>query len=209
MNSLADRAYTRIRRMICTAELAPGAVVSEAELQAELEMGRTPIREALRTLALERLIDVYPRRGMFVASVDARDLRALSEIREQLEPFAARLAASRRTPEDLEAINALLVDMADIGEDVDRERLIELDERIHRQVYISAHNAFLAAELERTYTHALRIWFLELNRVEHLHDAVLEHREILESIRDADADRAATVMTKHVEAFEAEMRRTH
>ena len=65
-----------------------------------LELGRTPVREALRALARERLVEVYPRRGMFVSSVDVRDLAGLSEVRNTLEPTAARLAAERATDAD-------------------------------------------------------------------------------------------------------------
>ncbi|MFZ8979102.1 MAG: GntR family transcriptional regulator, partial [Candidatus Nanopelagicales bacterium] len=72
--SQADLAYREIRALIVTLELAPGALISEPELQERLGLGRTPIREALRTLAHERLVEVYPRRGMFVAALDPRDL---------------------------------------------------------------------------------------------------------------------------------------
>jgi len=209
--SLADQAYRRVRRMICTAELEPGAVLSESELCEQLGLGRTPVREALRALASEHLIDVYPRRGMFVAGVDPRDLMAISEVRE---PFAAKLAAERREDADLEVIDQLLTDLAAYehsGVELDRswssdQVLMDLDERIHNVVYRASHNAYLAEDLESYYTHALRIWFLGLTKVTHLHQAVLEHREILEAIRDGDAERAATVMGKHIEGFEAEMR---
>lgn len=208
--SLADQAYRRLRRMICTAELEPGAVLSESELCEQLGLGRTPVREALRALASEHLIDVYPRRGMFVAGVDPRDLRAISEVREQLEPFAASLAAGRRNSEDLETIEALLEDLTAFeqsGVDEHRTVLLELDERIHQCVYRASHNAYLAHDLDGYYTHALRIWFLGLAKVTHLQQAVLEHREILEAIRDGDPERAAVVMSKHIEGFEAEMHR--
>ena len=212
--SLADQAYRRVRRMICTAELEPGAVLSESELCEQLGLGRTPVREALRALASEHLIDVYPRRGMFVAGVDPRDLMAISEVREQLEPFAAKLAAERREDADLEVIDQLLTDLAAYehsGVELDRswssdQVLMDLDERIHNVVYRASHNAYLAEDLESYYTHALRIWFLGLTKVTHLHQAVPAHREILEAIRDGDAERAATVMGKHIEGFEAEMR---
>jgi len=208
--SLAEQAYGRIRRMICTAELEPGAVVSESGLCEQLGLGRTPVREALRALASEHLIDVYPRRGMFVAGVDPRDLRAISEVRERLEPFAAALAAERRDDTDLETIEQLLIDLAVLeGDDLDERRpeLMDLDERIHHCVYHSSHNAYLAHDLDGYYTHALRIWYLGLTKVTHLQDAVLEHRELLEAIRDGDIERAQTVMSKHIEGFEAEMRR--
>jgi len=212
--SLAEQAYARLRRLICTAELEPGSVIVESELCEQLGVGRTPVREALRALASEHLIDVYPRRGMFVAGVDPRDLKAISEVREVLEPFAAKLAAERRDEADLVVINELLVDLSAYersGVELDRSWssdrvLMDLDERIHNVVYQASHNAYLSHDLDSYYTHALRIWFLGLTKVTHLHQAVLEHREILEAIRDGDAERAAVVMGKHIEGFEAEMR---
>ncbi|MBU6148511.1 MAG: GntR family transcriptional regulator [Actinomycetales bacterium] len=204
--SMADRAYRRIREAIITLELPPGSVISESDLQSRLGFGRTPIREALRTLAGERLIEVYPRRGMFVAGVDARDLRAVSEVREQLEPFAARLAAQRRTPEQVGHLTALIADLDALGADPSSRALIELDQRSHQQVYACAHNDFLVSVLDEHYVHALRIWLLALDRVPNLPQAVAEHRAILAAIRDSDPDRAAMVMGAHVRDFEAKMR---
>ena len=71
--TLTQEAYEGLRTLICTGELAPGDVVSEPALQESLGLGRTPIREAIRMLAAEHLIDVFPRRGMFVAGVDPRN----------------------------------------------------------------------------------------------------------------------------------------
>lgn len=205
--SQSDHAYRDIRALIVTLELAPGSLLSEPDLQQRLGLGRTPIREALRTLAHERLVDVYPRRGMFVAALDPRDLTALSEVREQLEPYAARLAAQRRTVEDLEVIDDLLAAIDTNAHDPDMRILIELDQRIHHHVYRCAHNDFLQGVCNEHYMHALRIWFLALDRVSHLGDAVAEHRDLLVAIREGDADRAAQVMSSHVTGFEAEVRR--
>src|SRR3954469_21260931 len=106
--SFADRAYYAIRELIVTLELPPGAVVREPELTERLGIGRTPVREALRRLAQERLVEVFPRRGMFVTEVDARDLARLCEVRLALEPEAARLAAERATQADLAELRTLL-----------------------------------------------------------------------------------------------------
>ena len=111
--SLADQAYYALRELIVSLELAPGERdQASRELTARLGIGRTPVREALRRLALERLVEVYPRRGMFVTTVDVRDLARLCEVRAVLEPEAARLAAERATRQDLEEINALLEELA-------------------------------------------------------------------------------------------------
>ena len=205
--SQADLAYREIRALIVTLELPPGSLLSEPEIQARLGLGRTPVREALRTLAHERLVEVYPRRGMFVAALDPRDLSALSEVREQLEPFAARLAAERRTDEDVEVIDELIADLDAVAAAPDMHRLIELDQRIHHHIYRCAHNDFLQSVCEEHYMHALRIWFLALDRVTHLGDAVAEHRDLLLAVRDGDPERAADVMSIHVRGFEAEVRR--
>jgi len=205
--SASSRAYRAIRELIVTLELPPGSVVSERELMERLGLGRTPIREALRDLAREQLVEVYPRRGMFVSGVDVGDIAGLSEVRLVLEGEAARLAAERRNEADLDATEALLAELeGDVGRIGAQRDLIELDQRIHRHIHRSAHNPFLAATLEEYYVLTLRIWFLALDRVERLDDAVREHRELLEAIRDGDPDRAATVMRAHVRAFEQAIR---
>src|SRR5262245_39039346 len=205
--SLSDRAYYRIRELIVTLELAPGSLVSERELMERLGLGRTPVREALRALARERLVEVYPRRGMFVSSVEVRDLAGLSEVRDTLEPRAARLAAERATDADRARIDALLGELGTVGDAPSERVLIDLDQRIHRHIYDCTHNSFLTTTLNEYYVLTLRIWFLALDRVPRLEDAVREHRALLEAIRDGDADRAEEAMRRHVRGFEAAMRR--
>ena len=203
--SLADQAYFAIRGLIVSLELAPGDAIREPDLTAQLGIGRTPIREALRRLALERLVEVYPRRGIFVTTVDVRDLARLCEVRAVLEPEAARLAAERATRPDLEEINALIEELLAPRRRDDRA-LIDLDERIHRAVYRSSHNQLLEETLEWYYTHALRIWMLALDRTRTLQSAVLEHHDLLDAIARGRGERAAALMRAHVEHFEQAMR---
>ena len=202
MTSLADKAYHEIRGLIVSLTLAPGAVIDERELVERLGIGRTPVREALRRLAHERLVEVYPRRGMFVTGVDVRELARLSEVREVLEPEAARLAAERATDVDREELAALLVELAAGGSE-----LIALDARLHRDVYRAAHNDLLEATLEQYYVLALRIWSIALDRAHELEAAVEEHRALLEAIQAGDGDREAETMRAHVQSFEQAMHR--
>lgn len=202
MTSLADTAYHEIRGLIVSLELAPGAVIDERELIEQLGIGRTPVREALRRLAQERLVEVYPRRGMFVTGVDVRELARISEVREMLEPEAARLAAERATDGDREELAALLREL-----DAGGSELMGLDERIHRAVYRAAHNDLLEATLEQYYVLALRIWSIALDRAHELEEAVEAHRALLEAIHAGDGDRAADTMRAHVQNFEQAMHR--
>ena len=203
--SLAERAYVAIRRMIVTLALGPGSVINERELVERLGIGRTPVREALRRLAQEGLVEVYPRRGMFVTDVDVRNLALISEVRAALEPEAARLAAERATDAERAELRELL-DALDAGAS-DDHTLMALDERIHRAVYRCARNDLLEATLEQYYVLALRIWTIALDRQHELKDAVQEHRALLEAIHDGDGERAAATMRAHVEDFEQAMRR--
>jgi DNA-binding GntR family transcriptional regulator len=205
--SLSDQAYFRIRELIVTLELPPGSLVSERELMERLGVGRTPIREALRDLARERLVEVYPRRGMFVSNVDVRDLAGLSEVRMTLEPRAAGLAAERATDADRTQLERLLRELDELGDTLDDRMLIDLDQRIHKQIYAATHNSFLEETLNEYYVLTLRIWFLALERVARLDGAIREHRELLEAIGRGDGDRAEATMRRHVAGFEEAIRR--
>jgi DNA-binding GntR family transcriptional regulator len=205
--SQSDEAYSQIRSMILSLELEPGSLINEGELMQNLNFGRTPIREALRALASEKLVQVYPRRGMFVASVDVQNLSAISEVRAVLEIKAASLAAQRSTPQDRETTVALIAEIDAIKGDPNMTKLIQLDQRIHRHIYRCTHNTFLESSLEQYYGHALRIWFLALDRVKDLSEAVIEHRALLIAIRDNDSKAAAKAMQDHVEGFEGSIRR--
>ncbi len=204
--SLSDQAFYAIRELIVTLELAPGAVVNERELTERLGIGRTPVREALRRLAQEKLVEVYPRRGIFVTAVDVRDLARLCEVRAVLEPEAARLAAERATQLDLDGLSDLLNELG-TPQARDDKALIALDQRIHRTIYRCTHNHFLEATLEEYYALALRIWMLALEETGELHAAVLEHRALLEAVAFGKGEVAAQIMRDHVEHFETAMRR--
>ncbi len=194
--------------MIISLELEPGSLISESALMSQLKMGRTPIREALRSLASEKLVEVYPRRGMFVSSVDVANLSQLSETRAVLEIKAAELAAQRSTSADQEITKKLIQEINAIKGDLDMPTLIGLDQRIHHHIYQCTHNEFLADALDNYYAHALRIWFLALDRVEHLAEAIIEHRALLEAIASNDPKAAAQAMKEHVEGFESEIRKS-
>jgi len=196
----ADRAYVAIRGLIVSLELPPGAVIDERELMRRIGLGRTPVREALRKLAQEQLVEVFPRRGMFVTRVDVRDLARISEVRTALEPEAARLAAERATDDERDEL-ASLSDAIKSGAD-----LMSLDERIHRAIYAAAHNDLMEKTLGEYYVLALRIWMIALDRAEDLEEAVEAHRDLITAIVVADADRAAELMRDHVENFERAMR---
>jgi DNA-binding GntR family transcriptional regulator len=202
---LADRAYVELRDQIITLAIPPGAPLNEESLGRELQLGRTPLREAVKRLALENLVAVYPRRGTFVTEINITDLAHVSDVRVQLDGHAAFRAAQRVTPVQRDELAALLVE---IGEPDGRDAadLMGLDARIHRFVYRCAGNPYLRDTLERYLNLSLRIWYLVLSRLPHLFERVHEHGVLLEAIRDGDADRARAIAADHVATFEREIR---
>jgi DNA-binding GntR family transcriptional regulator len=137
-----------------------------------------------------------------------QNLSALSEIRAVLEIKAAELAAERSTLADHEVTSALIAEIKGIKGDVNMATLIELDQRIHHHIYQCTHNEFLAAALDNYYAHALRIWFLALDRVTGLAEAIIEHSALLEAISKSDSIAAGKAMRSHVEGFEASIRKS-
>src|SRR3954470_16288313 len=130
---IAERAYLELRERIVTLHLAPGTLLREDDLMRELGIGRTPLREAIKRLALENLVAVQPRSGTYVTSVDAADIVYISEVRAELEAHAADLAA-RHVDGPLRArAEALLDQIAAV--DHAPEALMGLDEAIHRLIW--------------------------------------------------------------------------
>ena len=203
---LADRAYHELRDRIVSLTIPPGAPINEDTLGRELEMGRTPVREAIKRLALENLVTVFPRRGTFASEINITDLAHISEVRVQLEGFAAQRAAERCMPAQREELGELLAEIARRERSRDPNTLMRLDAQIHRFVYRCARNPYLEETLERYLSLSMRIWYLVLDRLPHLVERVHEHRDLLLAIREGDAERARRVAAEHVAVFEKEIR---
>jgi DNA-binding GntR family transcriptional regulator len=202
---VAERAYLELRDRIVTLHLPPGTVLREDELMQDLRTGRTPLREAVKRLALENLVAVQPRRGTFVTAVEAADIQNITEVRAELEGYAAELAALRLDPETRAKAEALLEEIESLDGAGDQDLLMRMDERIHRFIWEAAHNPYLTQTLERYFTHSLRIWYLVLDRVPTLGHAVHDQTQLLEAILDRNGPHGRTIMHEHVLAFQREI----
>jgi DNA-binding GntR family transcriptional regulator len=203
---LADRAYRELRDRLVTLRIAPGAPIDEDLIGRELEMGRTPVREAIKRLALENLVTVFPRRGTFASEINITDLAHISDVRAQLESHAAYRAAERITDAQREELRGLLEELqASRGTD-DLKSLMELDARVHRFIYRCAANPFLEETLGRYFNLSLRIWYLVIDRLPHLFARVHEHQDVLLAISAGEARRARDILAAHIATFEREIR---
>ena len=202
---IADRAYVAMRDLIVTLALPPGTALREDQLMESLVIGRTPLREAVKRLALEGLVEVRPRSGTYVTAIETSDIVHIAEVRAELEAQAARLAAKRM--DDTRRATAALLDaeLQSIEGTVGIDAYMRLDERVHRFVWEAAGNPYLLDALERLWGLSLRIWHLVLERVAALPAAVDEQRALLDALVAGDARRAGARMREHVQAFEAEI----
>ena len=201
---LSERAYAALRDRLITLAVAPGAPIDEDALTRELGVGRTPVREAVRRLALEGLVVVYPRRGTFAASINITSLTDITDVRAQLEPYAAERAATLADDRDRAEARALVAELD--GDVRGQQALIELDARVHRFVHRCSRNPYLARDLDRYLNMSLRIWYLTFDRLPPLDDRVREHTDLLEAIVAGNAARARAVALEHVLTFAQEMR---
>ncbi|HSU37274.1 MAG TPA: GntR family transcriptional regulator [Propionibacteriaceae bacterium] len=206
--SLADLAYRRIKDRLIMLDIRPGEPINDVLLAAELGVGRTPVREAVKRLETDHLVVSYPRRGTFATVVDVTELGAISDIRQLLEPHAARRAAEN-------ASGALRAEMRVIAARIqnlevvagDRTSFINEDMAIHKLIYRATGNPHLEDVLIRYDNLATRIWCLVIDKLPDLAEHVREHSLLLETIAAGDGDRAATLALEHVTSFERAIRR--
>jgi DNA-binding GntR family transcriptional regulator len=201
--SLSEQAYLKIRDKIVRLEMAPGDVIREDVLQAELGIGRTPIREALQRLARDQFVTVIPRRGMLVSGIDVMELSMLYETRAILEPYAMRLAAARGKQEHWDAMAANLQNARRQG--VTNDELMSIDRKCHEIVWDAAGNRFLTDTLDMMYAQSDRLWHLYIADVADMHHAVEEHTEMYQALAAGNGDKAAALAEAHVRAFDEEM----
>ena len=203
----AQRAYSLIREKIITTEMKPGSVIEETGLMAELGLGRTPIREALKLLEVEKLVVVSPRRGMFVADVTLTNLRQIEEIRLELDTLCVRLATQRMTPAQLEEMRRLVVELEQVEGNYTQAQLLNLDRRFHALLREASHNELLAAECKMLFNLSLRIWHLFVNRLTPEDLAEDAFKEILAAVETKDTGRADRAMRRHILMFGESVKR--
>jgi DNA-binding GntR family transcriptional regulator len=200
--SLSDDAYIAIKHMIVTVQLPPEAVVDEVALQTELNIGRTPIREAIQRLERDQFVRVVPRRGVFVTSVNVDELSMLFETRSVIEPYAARLAAERGTSDVWDQMEKELV----LGVSSGPELTLGVDRRCHELMWAAAGNRFLTDTLDMLYAQSERVWYLYVRDVIDMHDVLGEHEEMLAVLRSGNVERSGLLMANHVKQFHDEIR---
>lgn len=205
--SLATQAYRRVKDKLIMLDIRPGEPINDIALAAELGIGRTPVREALKRLETDHLVVTYARRGTFATVVDVTELGAISDLRQLLEPHAARRAAENATPRLRTELRRTAQEIRNLNlADDDRNAFLREDMAVHHLIYRASANPHLEEVLVRYDNLATRIWCLVIDRLPDLAAHIRDHAQLLEVIADGDGGAAAQLALGHVTDFEQAIR---
>ncbi|MEQ8194327.1 MAG: GntR family transcriptional regulator [Rhodospirillales bacterium] len=192
--TLSDAIYAMLRRCIVEGALPPGSRLQPGDLSEEMNVSRTPVREALRRLEADRFLYPQSRKGLVVRALSGKDLTELFQIREQLEGLAARLAAETITPIELASLETLVEQMASA---TDKTELRALTGRFHLHVAEAAHNARLYEMIRELQERVRQFDQSTLYMSGQPEEAIKEHRALIEAIKNRDANKAEQLARDH------------
>jgi DNA-binding GntR family transcriptional regulator len=195
---LHDQALDALRRSIISGELAPGATLVENDLCKEIGVSRTPLREALKLLAAEGLVELRPNRSPRIREMLPDETSELFEAIGGIERLAAELAAKRITPRELQRLRVLQASMERHHAARALDAYFGVNQRIHRLIVASAKNAPLSEAHEPLLARAERARLFALSAHGRWDQSVEEHRAILKALEDHAPDEAGRLLGDHV-----------
>ncbi|HWR45015.1 GntR family transcriptional regulator [Sporomusa sp.] len=191
-----------LREAIVNGILKPGERLMEIQLAEELGVSRTPVREAIRKLELEGFVVMIPRRGTYVADLSIKDINEVFEIRTALDVLAAGLAVERITEDELEQLERLLVEIGELIEQDDADKLVESDSQFHDILYRASRNDRLVGIINNLREQFTRFRSISIQYPGRMQKSVEEHRRLVEAIASRDTDLAQQLAREHMENSE-------
>lgn len=195
---LHEEVADRLRAMITEGGLAPGARLNERVLCERLRVSRTPLREAFKVLAAERLVELSPNRGASVVALSRSDVEQLFELMGALEGLAGQLAAERRTEAELAEIRALHFEMLAAHARRDLPAYYDLNRRIHVAISRCARNDMLAETYDSVNTRIQNLRFRSNFNQDKWSHAVREHQQMLEALETGNGSALRALLETHL-----------
>lgn len=196
--SLADQVFEHIERDILSGKYERGEIITESKLSTELGVSRTPIREALRRLEQEHLIEESGK-GSVVIGISEKDLEDIFLIRKQLECLAASMAAKNHTDEQLAELKETLELQEFYVTKADTEHVKYMDNKFHRILYKLTGSTVFYDTLVPLHRKIQKYRRASLQSKSRAKESVLEHRKVYEAIASRDEDLAAKTVLEHIE----------
>ncbi|MPW24728.1 FCD domain-containing protein [Alkalibaculum sp. M08DMB] len=191
-------AYEKIKDSIIKNEFLPDTLLVERQLCTNMDISRTPVRDALRRLAGEGLVEFIPDKGMFVSRIRLEDIIEIYELREALESMAVRLFTLRKTEEDLKIMEGCVEQQESSFNKGDYSLSVAKDMEFH-EVYIKgAKNLRMENFLRTIHDQTNRVAFSTTNDLERMERSIHQHKEVLEAIKSSDEVLAEELIKKHI-----------
>jgi DNA-binding GntR family transcriptional regulator len=196
--TLTEKAYVLIEERIVTLKLKPGQIFTEKELCDELEIGRTPVREALFRLSAEKLVSTMPRKGMVVCPINISDFLLLLETRRSLDDLLVRKAAQRATSHQIKELKQIAENMAKAAEAHNVDLFMKHDREFDSLVAEASKNPFAAQYAFPLHAHCRRFWYF-YNNDDELQTSSSLHLNVMKAITAKDADAAGAASDKLIQ----------
>ncbi len=207
--NLAESVYYQIRRKILNGKYTPGENLTELEVSKELNVSRTPVREAFKHLESEGLLELRPNRGAVVVGIGRSDIEDIYEIRSLLEGRAAERAALQADKKALEQL-AEILDLTEFYiERKDFDRVTTMDDRFHRTIYELTGSRMLQRILKELHAYAENIRERSIKEPGRADLMLKEHRAIVEAMVAQNPEKAGQLMVQHVQNSAANMEKNH
>ena len=196
---LRDVVFNTLRQAILRGELKPGERLMEIQLANKLGVSRTPIREALRKLELEGLVNMVPRKGAEVADITEESLRDVLEVRKALEELSVQLACEKITEEEIEELKRVAERFKDTLDDQDVTKIAEADVAFHDVIYTATDNQKLILLLNNLREQMYRYRVEYLKKEEAYPQLIAEHEELIDNISKRNKEEATRIMCEHID----------
>jgi DNA-binding GntR family transcriptional regulator len=198
INSLRAKVFNYIQNDILNGVYKPGDSLTEVKLCEELGVSRTPVREAIRLLELEGLVQSIPNKGVFVNGISEKDIEDIYTIRMLIEGLAARSAAENITEKELKSLKEIVELEEFYTAKADTEHLLKLDSRFHEIIFKASKSRSLMHVLTMFHHYVQRARNASFSSPRRAMKALDEHKAIYQAIADKDPDKAEKLTTEHV-----------
>ena len=196
---LRDVVFNTLRDAILTGKLVPGERLMENQLAEKLGVSRTPVREALRMLELENLVELVPRKGAQVLDMSEKDIVNILEVRSALEGLATSVACKKMTKEDLQQLKNMEVDFEKAVAENDVEHFVDIDEDFHDLIFAATENDKLINIFRNLRIQLYRYRMAQAkNNETSMSTIVAHHRSIIRAIENHDAEEGASIAQGHI-----------
>lgn len=195
---LREIVYEELKLLILTGKITPGIRLMEEELAEDMGVSRTPIREAIRKLEKEGLITIEPRKGAYVSQLSTRDMVEILEVRQNVEGFAAHLAAQRMTEDGKQKLKAIAEAYEAAVESGDMAEMIRCDTTFHHIIVEASQNKILIQMVEQLQELVLRFRYLYYDNFKRAEKMPAEHKLIYEAIISGEVETAREAADIHI-----------